>query len=196
MDQLTKYNFKEVRNDERIIQVIHRHWFDMLSHFVPIIAMVGLAFGSLIIFPYLFPIFQDRNFQNLFLFIENSFWLFIWLFGFIIWIDVFFDVWIITDQRIINTEQKGLFVRDVSELKYERVQDVTVEVKGIIPTMLNFGDVFVQTAAETERFIFRQVPDPYKLKDLIMSMQQKQEKQESNELGEMIREKIHDEINE
>jgi uncharacterized membrane protein YdbT with pleckstrin-like domain len=194
MENPTKYNFKEVHDDEKIIQVIHRHWFDMLSHFLVIFAMTGAAIGGFIIFPTLFPQFQEKNIQMLFLFLENLFFLFIWLFGFIIWIDVFFDVWIVTDQRIINTEQRGLFVRHVSELKYDRVQDVTVEVKGIIPTMLNFGDVYIQTAAETERFIFRQIPNPYKVKDLIMSLQKEQVTEETNELGEMIREKIHDEV--
>jgi uncharacterized membrane protein YdbT with pleckstrin-like domain len=192
MDRFRKYHFREVSENEEIIQVIHRHWFDILSHFVAVMVMLLAAIGGFFALPLLFPSFQEPEFQKLFFFLENLLFLFIWLFGFIIWIDVFFDVWIITDNRIVNTEQKGLFVRSISELKYERIQDVTVEVKGIIPTMLNFGDVFIQTAAETERFIFRQVPDPYKLKDMIMAMQQKQEKEETNELGEMIKRKIHD----
>lgn len=85
-----------------------------------------------------------------------------------VWIDYFFDVWIITNERIINIEQKGLFVRTVSELKFSRIQDVTSEVSGMIPTILNFGDVKIQTASEEDMFLFRHVPDPYHIKDVIM----------------------------
>jgi uncharacterized membrane protein YdbT with pleckstrin-like domain len=71
----------------------------------------------------------------------------------------------------VNIEQKGLFIREMSELKIANIQDVTTEVTGVIPSVLNFGDVFVQTAGEARRFRFRQVPNPYGIKDQIMSLQ-------------------------
>ncbi|MEK7203085.1 MAG: PH domain-containing protein, partial [Patescibacteria group bacterium] len=40
------------------------------------------------------------------------------------------------------------------------VQDITSEMKGIFGTFFNFGDVYIQTAGEKERFIFRQIPNP------------------------------------
>jgi uncharacterized membrane protein YdbT with pleckstrin-like domain len=70
----------------------------------------------------------------------------------------------------VNIEQKGLFVRHISELNFSRIQDVTAEVEGILPTVLNYGDVLVQTAGEESRFIFRQVADPYQVKDMVMKL--------------------------
>ncbi len=102
------------------------------------------------------------------LFLQNTFLLLIWMYAFLVWIDYYFDVWIITNERIINIEQKGLFVRSVSELKFSRIQDVTSEVHGMIPTILNFGDVKIQTASDEDFFLFRQVPDPYHVKDVVM----------------------------
>jgi len=78
----------------------------------------------------------------------------------------------------------------VSELEHLRVQDVTTDVKGFFPTLLNYGDVFIQTAGERDRFDFECVPDPYAIKDLVMKMQKKQSVEETNELGEMIHKKI------
>ena len=72
--------------------------------------------------------------------------MFLWLYGFLLWIDYWLDVWIVTDERVINIEQKGLFSRSVSELHFYNVQDVTTSVRGVIPTLLNYGDVEVQTA--------------------------------------------------
>ena len=112
---------------------------------------------------------------------------------FLIWIDYYFDVWIVTERRIINIEQKGLFSRVVSELELEKIQDITTDVKGVIPTFLNFGDLHVQTAAEKERFLFRDIPDPYDVKNLIMNLQKKSESEEEEQFGKMLERKIHKE---
>jgi uncharacterized membrane protein YdbT with pleckstrin-like domain len=195
MQDYQKFHFKEVGKDETIIKVLHRNWFDILQQFFIIFAMLLVLAGGIFFLPLIFPnIVQEKDSYNLFLFLENTFLLFLWIYSFFIWIDYYFDVWIITSDRIINIEQKGLFMRCVSELKFERIQDVTVEVGGVIPTIINYGDVLVQTAGETERFDFRHISDPYAVKDLIMSLQKKQEKEETNELGEMIEKKIHGDI--
>jgi len=194
MPAFTKEKFKEIQEQENIIKIIHRHWFDIATQFVAILAAVGLMLVAFAFLPSYTSFFQENNSRNLILFMESLFALFIWIYGFFIWIDYYFDIWIITSERIINIEQKGLFVRSMSEVKYSRIQDVTAEEKGVIPTMLDYGDVFIQTAAEKERFVFRKVPGPYELKDMIMDMQKEQIKEETNELGEMIREEIHKEV--
>jgi uncharacterized membrane protein YdbT with pleckstrin-like domain len=112
----------------------------------------------------------DTGAVPFFHFIQNTLFLFLWLFGFLVWIDYYFDVWIITNERIVNIEQKGLFNRHISELRFSRVQDVTASVDGLVPTMLNFGDVYVQTASEEDHFIFRQVGDPFAVKDEVMRL--------------------------
>jgi uncharacterized membrane protein YdbT with pleckstrin-like domain len=188
-----KFILDKIKGREIVIKVIHRHWFNIFKQFVPIFALFLLLAGIFRYFPSLFPGFQGGVYSGIFVFGISLFAIFIWIFIFFIWIDYYFDIWIITSEKIINIEQKGLFIRSLSELKFERIQDVTVEVKGVIPTLLDYGDVFIQTAGETERFIFRQIPNPYKTKDLIMSMQKERVKKETNELGEMIREEIHKE---
>lgn len=90
----------------------------------------------------------------------STFYLFIWLFGLTTFLDYFLDVWIVTDRRIIDIEQKALFSRTTAELELRRVQDVTAEVEGFAATFLDYGNVYIQTAAEKERFIFKQIPHP------------------------------------
>jgi uncharacterized membrane protein YdbT with pleckstrin-like domain len=182
---------KELGNKGEVLKIIHRHWFDILKQFIVIFLLVLLLIFLFSFIPSYFPAFEKNAFSNLLLFAENLVAIFIWIFIFFIWIDYYFDIWIIASEKIVNIEQKGLFVRSVSELKFERIQDVTVEVNGFIPTILNYGDVYIQTAGETERFIFRQVPDPYGLKDLIMGLQKEQIAEETNELGEVIRKEIN-----
>lgn len=160
------------RQGETIIKVLHRHWFDIASHlFMAALLAVGLIFGFFLL-PALFPeAFTGEN-GLIALLIESTFLLFLWLFAFLVWIDVWFDVWIITNERIINIEQKGLFVRHISEVSFSKVQDVTSEVEGLLQSVLGFGEVYVQSASEVPRFIFRNVPDPVAVKDLVMRLAQ------------------------
>ncbi len=164
----SRYHFKGQRENEIILSVIHRHWFDIATHFILIVLFAGLLAAGFFALPSFTTQSGVFNHRVVILFIQNTFLLLLWMYAFLIWIDYYFDVWIITNERVINIEQKGLFVRSVSELKFSRIQDVTSEVRGMIPTILNFGDVRVQTASEEDVFLFRQVPDPYHVKDVIM----------------------------
>lgn len=94
----------------------------------------------------------------------------IWLFAFVQYADYYLDTWIITTHRVLSNEQIGLFSRITSELHLSTVQDVTSEVVGFLPTMFNYGTVYVQTAAEKERFDFEDVPNPEQVKETILRL--------------------------
>jgi uncharacterized membrane protein YdbT with pleckstrin-like domain len=123
----------------------------------------------------------------LLLFGESLATLFVWNFFFILWLDYYLDAWIVTNERIINIEQRGFFNREISELKLTKIQDVTSEIIGVIPTLLDYGNIYVQTAGEKERFAFCQIPHPNRVKNIIVQLQEKEEKEEEKELGEIIR---------
>lgn len=165
-----RFHFQGQHENEEILLVIHRHWFNIAVHFGVVVLLSVLLLGGISFLPALFPEAATSGSQAFFAFVQNTLLLFLWLFGFLIWIDYYFDVWVVTNERIVNIEQKGLFTRQISELRFSRVQDVMSSVDGLVPTILNFGDVTVQTAAEEERFVFRQVADPFKVKDRIMAL--------------------------
>lgn len=186
MKNFKKFHFEGQKSEEEIILVVHRHWFNILEQMFFIFGLLLLLIGGFLYFPSLFPVLGSPLFNSLFVFAENIFAMFIWIIFFLIWVDYYLDVWIITNLRVVNIEQKGLFSRTVSELELSRIQDVTTEVLGIIPTFLNYGDVFVQTAAETERFIFRQVPDPYGIKDQLMKLQKQRTTAKTEEFRKIM----------
>jgi len=191
MRNFTKYHFGGQKPDEQVLLVLHRHWFDIISQFFILLAMTFVLIGSFFILPTIFPDIAHGQFTNLFLFLENLFFMFIWITFFLVWVDYYFDVWIVTDQRIVNIEQKGLFAREVSELELEKIQDITTDVNGLIPTFLNFGDLQIQTAGKEEKFIFHNIPDPYEVKNIIMNLHKSSEQKDENEFSEMLKEKIH-----
>ncbi|HPN96191.1 MAG TPA: PH domain-containing protein [Candidatus Moranbacteria bacterium] len=191
MPDFTHYHFLGQKPNEKILLVVHRHWFNILSQFFVVFLMLFLFIGTYLYLPLVFSSLSNPINADLFYFLENLFFMFVWIIFFLIWVDYYFDVWIVTDQRIVNIEQKGLFSRVVSELELENIQDITTDVHGVIPTFLNYGNLFVQTAAEKERFIFRNIPDPYGVKDLVMNLQKTREHKEEEQFGELIRKKVH-----
>ena len=173
MEKYQGYHFPDQHADEKIMRIVHRHWFVILFQFFFILFAVVLIAGSFFLLESLFPGTVKSLGKEIVRFLETTFLLFIWFYAFLVWIDYYLDTWIITNERIINIEQKGLFSREISELRLENIQDVTTEVGGFLPTILNFGYVYIQTAAERERFIFEQVPDPYTIKNLAMQLSEK-----------------------
>ena len=182
----SRYHFQGQHENEDVLRIIHRHWFNIILQYIGIGCATIFLVVIFSILPKAAPITTDALPPLLLLFLLNTFLLFIWLYVFLIWVDYYFDVWIITNERIVNIEQKGLFNREVSELQFSRIQDVTSVVDGFIPTILNFGDVYVQTAAEEERFVFRQIPDPYTIKDMVMQLSRSGTPEEARQINEKI----------
>ncbi|HOY56082.1 MAG TPA: PH domain-containing protein [bacterium] len=109
--------------------------------------------------------------------LTSIYYIYILTFFFRAWIDYYFDVGVITNERIVDIEQNGLFSRNISALRLYRVQDVASQVRGFLPTLLHFGTVSVQTAGSVPRFIFDEIANPYETsKNILELVQQKKHK--------------------
>lgn len=166
------YTFPGKRDGEEIIMLTRRHWFILFLTFLPMVFLLGFIL-FLITYGESFSTFSMFSVDPDIYYLTISFLsVMFWIICFVLWIDYYFDVWILTEERIINMEQYGLFRREISELEHGKIQDVTTEVLGIFPTILGYGEVFIQTAAERERFQFKQVPQPQKIRARIMKLQE------------------------
>ncbi len=157
--------------NETIVLFLRRHWIDLVKAFLfsGMMFIMPLAIGILL------------QFANPAL-LTNIFWgpaLMILLISYLLitlvltcaeLTNYWLDVWIVTNERIISTEQIGLFNRVISELYLYKVQDITSETKGLLATFLTFGNVYVQTAGERERFHFKNVDNPDDVKIAIAGL--------------------------
>jgi len=178
------------KNGEKIILLVRRHWF---------ILFVRLFFWALLMLlpPILYIVFQGvflstlehELLKALLVVFTGVFYLFSLLFMFNAFVDYYLDVWLVTSERIVNIEQKQIFSRVTAEHKLAKIQDITSEMHGIIPTLLNYGQVHVQTAAEKERFIFKQVPNPQEIKRKISGLSEYKKRFEKVSEEEDINEK-------
>ena len=61
------------------------------------------------------------------------------------WIAWYYSVFIVTDQRLIQITQKGLFHRTVVDLTLAQIQMVNYQIAGLQETLLGFGTIMMQT---------------------------------------------------
>ena len=156
----TKLPF-ELDTDERIIRLVRRHWIDLVPTFAVSIALLLLA----IIFSYFYGRFQTD--------VPLPAGIVLLIIGLIGVIGLVFlvigvyvyrrNILILTNLHLAQVEQVGLFNRRVSQLSFMKVQDVTGSRPGVLATILDFGDVEVQTAGEQEKFTFHNAPHPDQL---------------------------------
>ncbi len=161
---------KVVQEGEVVSEIIHRHWFYMLKEIITFV-IVALAPVALVVVVYATRLDQlyliPGNMELLLLGFTFLWLMFVVPMATIVWTDYHLDTLIITNNRLISIEQRGLFSREVSSFRLDRVQDVTVEIAGIIPTLLNFGEVHVQTAGEAREFRATYVPQPERVREAI-----------------------------
>lgn len=145
---------------EEIILLLRAHVITLLPVtiliifllFLPIIVFNAFAFLGIGLIGFLSPI------QVLLILI---FW-YLLVFAFAIYKFIFwyFNVYILTNERIIDFDFRGILHKQTSFAKLNQIQDVTPKMVGFFSTFFNFGDIFIQTAGERQEFDFAKVPRP------------------------------------
>ena len=68
--------------------------------------------------------------------------LLVFLYNFIMW---YFTVYIVTNERIRQVTQKGLFGKDVVELRLAKIQNISYNIPGFFGEIFKFGTIVIQT---------------------------------------------------
>ncbi|MDP3985498.1 MAG: PH domain-containing protein [bacterium] len=82
-------------------------------------------------------------------------------------IEWYFTMCVVTNRRIVDIDQHGFFDRTVSEVAYQKIQDVSYRIKGVLPTILRYGTVVIQTAGSSAVVELRRMKQPERVADLI-----------------------------
>lgn len=163
--------FSDQNSDEHIILVLRKHPITQLKWIITaiVLAIMPFLFNGIAILDFL-PI----NYQLAGLII----W-YLLLSGFILesFLTWFFNVYIITDERIIDVDFLSLIYRNISTAKIDNIEDVTATTGGAIQAMFDFGSVQIQTAAEKREFEFDAVPHPNRVSKLLNELLLEEERE-------------------
>jgi signal transduction histidine kinase len=132
---MPKLEFSGERPGEAVQFVFRRHLIAMRKGFYAV--LIGLAVGSI---PFL--IWQD-NVALLWLpLIGLALGLLVFFYQ---WIGWYFSIFIVTNQRLRQISQKGLFGKSVIDLGLAKVQNISYNIPGMFGEMFGFGTIVLQT---------------------------------------------------
>lgn len=149
-------------NQQAVVEqprILRRHFMDLL---LPFVWSVLMLFPILII-----NIVTDNGGIAVTPELEFGLWMFgglytVFVISFFMteWIFWYQDAWLITHDRLIDIQMVSLFNRKMSQLTFNQIQDVKVEIQGYLQHIFNFGTVSVQSAGRQGLFQLSSIPRP------------------------------------
>jgi len=163
------FDFRD--DDEEIILVLRRHWFTNLSWILVAVLML--------ILPLVLPFISVLDFFPAeYKFILAIFW---YLLAFAIAFEKFlawyFNVFILTEERVIDIDFFNLLDKKVSEAKINMIQDITSKTAGVSQTLFNYGNILIQTASEIPVIIIDKIPNPNLVLQVLQQMRSEEEQE-------------------
>lgn len=132
---MAKKHFSDQFDDEEVLLVFRKHPVVMRRSLI--VAMLAPLIGTL-------PSLIQQTMSAYFIGLAGGV-----VVGAIImlpaWIGWYFSVFIVTDQRLIQITQKGLFHRSVVDMRLSQIQMVNYQIAGLQQTLLGFGTIMMQT---------------------------------------------------
>ncbi len=80
--------------------------------------------------------------------------------GYFTWYRYENDIWVVTDQRLIDSLKNHWFHHRMASADLVDVEDIAVVREGFLQTIFKFGDLRCQTAGEQPNFVLAGIPDP------------------------------------
>lgn len=164
--------------EEEIKLIVRHHWAGFLGTIALALAMALLPLFLLFAIN-LAALGSFQTYGELISVFLTGYYLFLLTFLFGAWINFYYDIVFITNDRIINVAQEGLLARKTSELNMEQIQNVTADVQGLLQNIFNYGLLVIETAGEGTSddplrpglqgyFTIQDLPDPNRLARVIL----------------------------
>lgn len=165
--------FETQEPEETVVLFLRQHPITMLG---PAVIVGLLALAPVTLFPFLFHyVTLPVPVPPPYLIVGTAFW-YVVTFGFALmsFLRWFFNIYIVTDKRIVDIDFIHLLYKEFSEARLERIQDISYKSSGIFSVFFDYGDAFVQTAGgDMPNIEFLSVPQPDKVVETISSLLEK-----------------------
>lgn len=156
---------------EHVVHILRRHGITFFPYILIFLAMLCIPMIAYYLFEAAFASYlQNPVAIPIMILIGSAYYLALALFFYSFFVEFYLDCWIITNDRLIDVRQISLFARTVAEVDLYQIQDVSSEVKGLFPTLFNYGNVYLQTAGPVPKFILINVPNPDQLRQEIINL--------------------------
>lgn len=161
------FRFEGQDSNEQILLLLRAHPVTNLKWIVTAALLLLAPFLSPILFSSLslglppFPV----SFKIVFLLIDYLLVLTIIFEGFLHW---YFNVYIVTDKNIIDIDFHSVLFKNIDAAPIRNVEDTSSSMGGLLNSLFNYGNVYVQTAGAGRNIDFTSVPRPHHVADFIL----------------------------
>lgn len=151
--------FPEKFKDEEVVYLCRRHKVLLILDEVKVImALAALAALPIIIKRYDISFFDE--YKGLSAAVYAAAFAFLALALYARYYNWKYDLYIITDQRVIDSNRYFPFRKVFTEAELKKVQDSTYDVPDALGFFFHFGNVKIETAGEASDFEWAGIPNP------------------------------------
>lgn len=164
--------FISTDDEEVVLLLLRKHWVTNLNWIFT--GLILLVVPSVLVY---FP--QISVIPVQFLVVAILFWYLVSL-AYILekFLSWFFNVYIVTDERVFDVDFYNLVDRDISDADIEDIQDVTSAIRGAIRTWFDYGDIQIQTSAEIPEIEFEAVPHPDRVAKILRELRVEEQEEQ------------------
>lgn len=165
----SKVNFATQNPDERVYLVIRMHWIRNIGWILNYIFYSTIPFILLTALNLLNISVSFLSFTNytLILLIYYSLLLTGLIRNFFDW---YYDVYIVTNERILDYEFKPFVGYTLTEAPLDSIQDVEEKSLGFLADIFDYGSIKVRTASTAGELSFDYIADPVQVRDTISDL--------------------------
>lgn len=155
---MSKLDFDGQREGEEVKFVFRRHISVANKGIVFLIVVSGIGVLPMVMWP-------DQ---------PEMFWVFLGcvmigvlgaLYAYMLW---YFSIYIVTNERIRQISQKGLFKKTVVDLGLDKIQSISVSVPGAMAGINGYGTIIIQTGVGD--LIISKVPKPNQIHNKLQNV--------------------------
>lgn len=164
-------SFQTQKKEESIILFLRSHFITNLSWIIFTAILVCLPLIVTLFLPLFKMDFLSSPAAARFATIYVLFYyLMVFSYAFISFLHWFYNVFIVTTERIVDIDYSDIVVHNMSQTKLNHIEDVTYTQSGFIPSFFNYGNLFVQTAGTEGNFEAFSILKPAEATDIITQL--------------------------
>lgn len=158
---------------EEVVVFVHKHWY------TEFIAWMSLLVGALLpiaiwtgLNSFVPQFYLDFIRGSPLVLVFGIYYLFLILLIFVYWLDEYADMTVVTNKRVIDIHQTGLFKREREEIVLAEIQNVSATTSSFFGSLLGFGHILIESAGESGNLVINNAPRPFEIQAKIMKLKE------------------------
>lgn len=155
-----------MQEGEQVVALFRRHWWFLWPRSI---LLLLIAVVPVVLLAWLFDAAGVLDDMGIWFWAAAGVWVAVGAVRlFLNWYRYHHDIWVVTNQRIVDAYKAHPLNLRVSTADLVNIQDMSIVKSGITPTLLNYGSVVLETAGtDTVAFLISGVPRPESVQLLI-----------------------------